>query len=130
VITQLSEHQVLTVWIQFWIHLHALIKAELVDLQLCQSLFREWYGSWLKFMIQFRVTGQILANASVPDGTLRPGAEPNYLRLHQLAELEDLLFAEDPEYPGTKREASAKAKELAMAVVTCHNQAHQARTDA
>jgi hypothetical protein len=130
VITQLSEHQVLTVWIQFWIHLHALIKAELVDLELCQSLFREWYGSWLKFMIQFRTTGQMLANASVPDGTLLPGTEPNYLRLHQLSELEDLLFAGDQEYAGIKQEASAKAKELAMAVIKCHNNAHRERTEA
>lgn len=120
-ITQLSEHQVLGIWLQFWTHLHILLQAELVDEDLCRTLFREWYGSWLKFMIQFRMTGQLLAGARLPDGTLRPGADPNFTRLHQLAELEKVLFRDDPLYREVESEATTAAKEIAERVIACHN---------
>ena len=120
-INQLSEHQVLTIWLQFWIHLHALLQAELVDEDLCRTLFREWYGSWLKFMIQFRVTGQLLSGAQLPDGTLRPGAYPNFTRLRQLAELERVLFRDDPKHREIEREATETAGKIAERVISIHN---------
>jgi len=60
VITELSEYQVLMLWIQFWCGLEVLFTNNLIDRALAQGLFKNTYRWWLEFMLQFRLTGQAL----------------------------------------------------------------------
>jgi hypothetical protein len=130
VIAEMSEHQVLTVWLQFWIHLWALLKAGLADEALAARLFAEWYKSWLRFMLELRFVAQQLGAAQTTDGLLRPGPEPDFRRFKQLEELEQILYQNSEEYLQAVSEAQERANEITHLVLELHNMAKRKATDA
>jgi hypothetical protein len=59
-ISELSEHQVFNIWIQFWCRLQALLEEELVDEHLVRRLFADLYRAWLNFMLELPFVGEEL----------------------------------------------------------------------
>jgi len=123
IVDQLSEHQVLVIWLQFWCNLYALLKAGLADEALVRTLFRDWYGSWLKFMLELRYVGGYLASVSGTDGSLRLGAAPQFDRLPQIEGLEKVLYQSSSDYVKLSNVARDRAKEIADRTIELHNAA-------
>lgn len=120
IIEHLSEHQALGIWLQFWCSLQTLIANDLVDAELARKLFTEWYRSWLRFMLELRLTGDELRKNKLPrEGCDRPGGtEPKPTHYDQVEALEKLLFAgEVDDYSTVAKKAQTRANEIARKIL-------------
>ena len=106
-ISELSEHQVLNIWIQFWCRLQALLEEELVDEHLVRRLFADLYRAWLNFMLELRFVGEEL--------------EKEISWFSQIEEIEKVLFQNDRKY----NDAVARAKERAVVIVGKTRELHK-----
>lgn len=59
--SNLSEHMVLTIWIQFWNHVYYLKKHELAEDHTLADLLGPWYRNWHPFMCELRLVSELCA---------------------------------------------------------------------
>lgn len=103
-ISELSEHEALNLWIQFWCRLQALLAHRLVDETLARTLFADWYRVWLGFMLQLRFVGQTI------EETIKGEAKISWFS--QIAEIEKVLFRNDANYEQAVTHAKARAADI------------------
>lgn len=115
-ISELSEHQVLYIWTQFWCRLQALLEEKLVDRSLVRSLFADWYESWLEFMLQLRFVGKELTKGEAVGW------------FSQIEEIEKVLFEDDPKRKEKYQEAVRNAREKAAIIVKKTKELHDSRS--
>lgn len=125
IIDQLSEHQVLAIWVQFWCNLDVLLEEELVDRSLVRKLFKDWYSSWLQFMLQLRSVGDILAKTRNIDGRSSLGGDPQFECFSQIEAIEKVLYESSQEYKDHDKDAKTRADEIAIKTLELHNAATQ-----
>lgn len=64
---ELSEHQVLVTWLQFWKHVHFLIEEGMVERDAVKTLLKDWYQNWHPFMHQLRRVAEMIVDATESD---------------------------------------------------------------
>lgn len=120
IIKELSEHQVLNLWIHFWTNLEVLVSSGILDVYLVAKLFGEMYSYWLPFMQQFRFTGEELQN--LQHTNLR-----ELTILEDLTRLETRLFSVN-ELNDVTAVNKQKTKNIAERTLDLHNASRDPRT--
>lgn len=122
VIRELSEHQALNSWLNFWCNLESLVKNDDVDQDVLTDLFVNWYWAWLDFMLDLRFTIIALIRRKESEKNATEVAFAAKRWVEQLCRLEARLFVHYGEhYQERLRKAQEDAEPRAAKLWQMHN---------
>jgi hypothetical protein len=108
---RLSEHQALTLWLEFWGNLHTMLVLDLIDGLAARQLLADWYEYFLPLMIELREVIRALEQLRYPGEP-----EPNWLKETELLEQFFYSDSKGKKYRASLEDAKERAKQIAAAI--------------
>lgn len=89
--SDLTEHQSLTIWMEYWGALCLMIEAKYVDSEMVGDVLADWYFYWVDFMIEFREVLRIFLKERQDWGSGADNIFPGWLE--ETERLENYFFS-------------------------------------